>query len=315
MPLLHLLILLVLASSAAPAGEAERLPPDDGTFQRTWHLDPAAGDDRNDGASPERPLRTIAALSGRRLGAGVRVVIRRGSVLRLSATMQLHGGTPAGWAGYGAYGDPSLPKPILLGSVGVGAAGWQAAGLGRWRLDWSAQIDCADGRGADGVEQGPGNLWFFDGQGAGAAMTAWGWRRQHPLGPAATRGDWHYDPATRVITLVWPGPPPAWTEAAPNRTMLSYKGQSHLIVEDLDLRYAGGYVFAGHQTAHLRLRRLDLSFSGGGTKNGAYVRLGNGIEVSGNTRDVVVEGCRLHQIYDTASIPRTLGRWRWCSAR
>ncbi|MCK6489290.1 MAG: hypothetical protein L6R48_13350 [Planctomycetes bacterium] len=301
------LALLVLVSSAAPAGEVERLPPDDGSFLRTWHLDPDGGDDRNDGGSPERPLRTLAALSSRRLGAGTRVAIRRGSVLRLTATVQLHGGNAAGWAAYGAYGEPRLPKPILLGSTGIAADAWQAAGPGRWRLDWSERIDCADGRRADGVEQGPGNLWFFAGQGAEAAMTAWGWRRQHALAPAATRGDWHYDPAARAITLAWPGPPPAWSEAAPNRTLLSYKGQSHLIVEDLDLRYAGGYVFAGHETAHLRLRRLDLSFSGGGTKNGAYVRLGNGIEVAGNTRDVVVEGCRLHQIFDTGIDPQNTG--------
>lgn len=305
--LLTLLSLLVLMSSAAPAGAVERLPPDDGAFLRTWHLDPAGGDDRNDGGSPERPLRSLVALSSRRLGAGTRVAIRRGSVLRLTATVQLHGGNPDGWAAYGAYGDPRLPKPILLGSLGIAAAAWQVAGPGRWRLDWSDRIDCADGRRADGVEQGPGNLWFFAGQGAEAAMTAWGWRRQHPLGPAATRGDWHYDPVERAITLAWPGPPPAWTEAAPNRTLLCYKGQSHLIVEDLDLRYAGGYVLAGHETAHLRLRRLDLSFSGGGTKNGAYVRLGNGIEVSGNTRDVVVEGCRLHQLYDTGIDPQNTG--------
>jgi hypothetical protein len=71
-------------------------------------------------------------------------------------------------------------------------------------------------------------------------------------------------------------------------------------VEDLALRFGGGYALQGHEVKHVRFRRLDLSWSGGGTKRGEYVRLGNGVEFAGNVDDVLVEDCRFFQLYDTA---------------
>jgi len=47
-----------------------------------------------------------------------------------------------------------------------------------------------------------------------------------------------------------------------------------------------------------------MSYFGGGTKNGAYVRLGNGIEFTGDVNDATIEHCRVHQAFDSGFNPQ-----------
>lgn len=289
-------------------GACVTVPPDDGVYATTWYVDPDGGSDANDGLTPATALRTAAALASRYPAPDTLIAFKRGTVNRLPSTLLLKGGTSAGWVAYGAYGDVASPKPILAGSVAVPAGAWSRVGVtSEWTLDWSPYIDTADGRGELGVEQGPGNLWFFDGGSPTARMIGWGWRKSAPAAVAVT-GDWYYDAPARAIRLRWESEaPPASTEASINRPCATYRGQSYVIAEDLDLRYCGGYGFAGHESRYVRLRDVDISFSGGGTKNGSYVRLGNGVEVSGNAEALVVERCRVHQVFDTGFDPQNVG--------
>lgn len=306
--------LLLLALTACTV-----LPVDDSSYARTYYIDPDTGDDANDGQSATTAFRTVAALEDLYPPPDSLVAFKRGAVHRLPATLRLKGGSSAGWVTWGAYGDPAAARPILAGSVAIaGQAGpdgssgsqpaWQAGPQAdTWSLDWSGQIDTGDGRDAHGPEQGPGNLWFFADSSASAAMTAWGWRRQTAAG-LASDGDWYYDPAGQTIWLHWSdASPPELTEAAVNRTGLDFSGQRFVILRDLDIRYCGGYALRGHEASQIRFLDSDVSFCGGGTKNGEYVRLGNGFETTGNASDILVAGCRFYQIYDTAFDPQNTG--------
>lgn len=276
-------------------------------YTHTYYLDPQHGDDQADGLTEQTPLKSFAPFETRPIGLkpATRIALKRGSRLRLAGTIRLHGSS-AGWVLYGAYGDDRAPKPLLIGSIELAASAWSAADANGIRsANWADFRDTNEHRSLTGVEQGPGNLWFFD---EGDRLASFGFRHQHDVGAGCTQGDWFYDATSATIRLCWPQPtPPLSTEASVNRTMLDPTGQQHLIIEDLDLRYGGGYAIRGSELQHLRVRRVDLSFIGGGTKNGAYVRLGNGFEVSGNASDVIVEDCRVHQAYDTGLDPQNVG--------
>jgi hypothetical protein len=302
---------VVVAGACAPTPE----PPQPTTWATTWFIDPEGGDDANDGLSEQTPLRNFCRFDETgpgqlRVKPDSRLLVRRGTSLRLSATLALHG-HDRGWVAYGAYGAGA--RPILLGSAPVAGEEWTPPDADGVRtLDWSRWLDGADGRSLDGVEQGPGQLWFFDSQAPDARMTAWGWRKKEPVGAQSERGDYWYDAAKRQVRLKWPDAAPAFTEAAINRGMLRPTGQRHLVIEDLDLRYGGNYAIQGHALAHVRLRRVDFSFIGGGTKSRVdgvdqYVRLGNAFEVFGDGEDVVVEQCRVHQAWDTGLDPQFVG--------
>ncbi len=303
------LLLVVLAGCRSVADV-----PEPTTWAHTYFVDPESGSDSNDGLTEGTALRTLARFDANgtqhlSMKPDTRVALKRGTVLRLEATVHLHG-SDTGWVGYGTYGDPALPKPLLLGSVAITAAQWSAPDANGVRtLDWSPFIDANDGRSPDGVEQGPGNLWFFESDAPDARMTGWAWRKQNPLGPGNPRGDAYYDPAARVVRLVWPDAAPPFTEAGVNRVMIDPSGQAHVLLEDWDLRYGGNYALKGHAVAHLHVRGVEVSFIGGGTKSqlhgvDQYVRAGNGFEVFGDGSDVVVERCRVHQAYDTGLDPQ-----------
>ena len=95
------LVLLLAAGAVASQGA-------------TYYVDPATGDDANDGSTTARPLRTHAA---RTFHPGDTVLFKRGSVFR--GVLHAHGGAEGAPITYGAYGDGR--RPIFLGSVAVGS--------------------------------------------------------------------------------------------------------------------------------------------------------------------------------------------------
>jgi hypothetical protein len=285
-------------SDLASVSEAETC-----TAPVAWYVDPLDGSDGADGTSEATALRTLTALpSG--LAGDTTVALRRGTVTRLDQTLQLHGNNK-GWVCYSTYGDPAEPKPILAASVPVLAADWSSPdAAGRRTLDWAPHRLDDEHHDPDGPEQAPGNLWFFDEDSDDAALIGSGWKRADADALSA-QGDWSYDVNTQVVTLLWAGDPAPVTEAAlPLQPAITFDGQRNVILEDWDLRWAGGYAVRGHAAENIRVRRVDVGFIGGATKPGELVRLGNGFETNGDVADVVVEACRFHEIYDTGFDPQ-----------
>jgi hypothetical protein len=309
---MRLVVLLAVLGCACRHVE----PPEPTVYDQTFFVDPDSGDDGHDGLTEAtafkslRPFDTLHVFSKQ---PNTKVALKRGTVLRLTETVQLHG-SDTGWVAWSTWGDPSAPKPLVLGSVELSPSSWSAPDADGVRtFDWSPYLDGNGGRSLTGVEQGPGNLWFFERADGSAAMAAMGFRTQADVGPHSRKGDWYYDPAARTLRLFWPdATAPAETEAAVNRIMVDPSGQKHVIVEDWDLRYGGNYAIKGGTFEHLRVRRVDMSFIGGGTKSqqdgkDQYVRAGNGFEVFGDGTDVVVEDCRVHQAFDSGMDPQHTG--------
>lgn len=94
---------------------------------RIHYLDPAHGDDANDGLSPTRPVRNYA---DRDIRPGDTVLFNRGRVVRgLLRTCDGAEGAPIA---YGAYGDGE--NPAFLGSVAIGdPAAWMEMRPRVWR--------------------------------------------------------------------------------------------------------------------------------------------------------------------------------------
>ena len=95
---------------------------------RTYHIDPAHGDDTNDGLSPARPVKNHAE---RDIRPGDTVLFKRGSVIR--GMLHTRNGAEGAPVTYGAYGEGE--KPTFLGSVAVGdPAKWTEERPSIWRF-------------------------------------------------------------------------------------------------------------------------------------------------------------------------------------
>ena len=76
----------------------------------TYHIDSVSGSNDNAGTSPTAAWRDFTNISGRTLGAGERLLIRRGSVINQELVVSA-AGTAENWAEIGTYGEG--PRPII----------------------------------------------------------------------------------------------------------------------------------------------------------------------------------------------------------
>ena len=77
---------------------------------RAFHIDAADGDDARDGLTPATAWRSFANISGRTLGPGERLLLKRGSVFNEELQVTARG-RPDNWAEIGAYG--AGPRPTI----------------------------------------------------------------------------------------------------------------------------------------------------------------------------------------------------------
>ncbi len=258
---------------------------------RIHYIDPALGDDANDGRSPARPVRNYA---DRDIHPGDTVLFKRGRVVR-SPLLTCDGaeGTPIT---YGAYGDGE--KPAFLGSVAIGDPGaWTEVRPNVWRYSGPLHSEVC-------------NLVFNQGESCGILRWTPDDLRQ--------RGDWHYTAIGRSSGLGETGERDAasgdlylYAADNPGQTWRNIEcvlwgarrmvGGSHVILENLSFRNSGvhGYFQVGARNAVIR--NCEFRFIGGAVWSLKHrVRFGNGVELWDGANDIVVEGCVFDNIYDSA---------------
>ena len=76
----------------------------------TYYIDGVAGQNERSGTSAETAWRDFTNVNGKTLGAGDRLLIRRGSVINQELEVSARG-TPEAWAEIGAYG--AGPRPLI----------------------------------------------------------------------------------------------------------------------------------------------------------------------------------------------------------
>jgi hypothetical protein len=259
---------------------------------KTYYVDPAAGDDDNDGLKPSRPFKTYAT---RAFVGGDVVLFKRGCVIR--EMLHVRNGTALAPITYGAYGEGH--KPAFFGSVPLGEPDrWVEEHPSLWRYTGTLPSEAC-------------NLIFNDGESCGILR----WRIEDVRQP----GEWHYtgigmhsmfggvsgqNPGDGVLHLCSrtnPGRAYAGIECALWGQRKLVGGQHDIVLEDLSFRNAGVH---GYQESHARnvvIRNCEFRFIGGAVWSLKHrIRFGNAVEFWDGASDITVEGCLFDNIYDSA---------------
>lgn len=255
-----------------------------------YYIDPAAGDDRQDGLAPSRPFKTY---SGREFTGGDTVLFKRGSVIR--DMLQTRNGTEQSPITYGAYGDGA--NPTFLGSLPAGDPDhWVEERPSRWRYTGKFPSEVC-------------NLVFNDGEFCGNLR----WRIEDLQQP----GEWHYtgiglssagggggtvpcDGSLYLFSPTNPGLAYASIECALWGRRQLVSGQRHFTLENLSFRNSGVHGYQGVQAHQIAIRNCEFRFIGGAVwHRERRIRFGNAIEFWDGASDITVDGCLFDNIYDS----------------
>ena len=247
----------------------------------TYHIDPAGGDDGNDGLSHSRPLKTYA---DRAFVAGDTVLFKRGSVIR--DMLFTRSGTEQAPVIYGAYGDG--PRPAFLGSVSAGICDrWTEARPSVWRYTETLPSEVC-------------NVIFNSGAFCGNLR----WKLDDLRQP----GEWHYTGFGRqqggddlyLFSPTNPGRAYDNIECALWGHRKLVGGEHHIVLENLSFQNSGVHGYQESQAHNVVIRNCEFRFVGGAVWNlERRIRFGNAVELWDGARDVEVQGCLFDNIYDS----------------
>lgn len=248
------------------------------------------GADTNDGLSPETAWATIEHVNAAPIVPGDRVLFRRNDVWRTHLhSLVPNSGNESGWITFGAYGDGA--KPLLLGSMPKNDPNdWKDEGGGIWSTG--------------GFPADVGNIIFGDDEVCGAKVWCDADLNQER--------DYWYDATHHVVRLRLgenPAKRHSRIECAIYRHIIDENARSYVIYENLMLKYGAAHGIGGGNTHHIIVRDCDFGFIGGADQfaDERRVRFGNGVEFWAAAHDIVVERCRLWEIYDAALTNQSLG--------
>ena len=242
-----------------------------------------SGDDNNPGTSPDRPWRTLDKVNSFKFKPGDVIRFECGGVWRGQLIPQ--SGSPEGYITYTSYGEGS--KPLLLGSVEKNKP-----------EDWKQVAPNIYETGPFPVDVG--NIIFNNGE--RCAVKVWS------DAELDQQGKFYFDPKRKVVRLYSARNPAEMfddIECALKRHIIDQGGKHHVIYDGLHLAYGAAHGIGGGGTHHIIVRNCDVCFIGGGhqftrkTESGEHpVRYGNGIEFWNSAHDILVENCRIWDIYD-----------------
>ncbi|MGC8642163.1 MAG: hypothetical protein ACP5XB_20050, partial [Isosphaeraceae bacterium] len=252
---------------------------------RTFYVSSSTGHDKADGTSEAAAWKELDRVNAAELRPGDTVLFRRGDTWR--GQLRPRSGSAGKPVTYGAYGNGA--RPLLLGSVSRDRPGdWHDEGRHIWATERANEL---------GIDVG--NIIFDHGQSVGVKK----WKREDLKQP----GDYWYSGADWQVRLYSernPAEVHRSIELALRRHIVDQAGAHHLVHDGLALACGAAHGFGGGPTRYLVIRDCDVSWIGGGHQftqpNGNPVRFGNGIEFWENARDILVEGCRIWEIYDAA---------------
>ena len=275
-----------------------------------FYVSSSAGNDRNDGRSPQTAWQSLTRVNTADFQPGDKVLFRRNDLWR--GSLRPKSGAEGWPITYGAYGDGA--KPILQGSVAKDMpASWMSAGRNLWTTSPApapnpvlrmSPRSSSEEIGSEGtLDVDVGNIVFDHGCECGTKK----WQRED----LHQNGDFWYDPNSHQVWLYSDAPPHTKhrsIELALRRHIIDETGCQFVNYEDLHLRYGAAHGIGGGDTGHITVRQCDVCFIGGGQQfTDRQVRFGNGIEFWNTGKDNRVEQCRLWEIYDAALTNQGLG--------
>lgn len=258
----------------------------------TYYIDANSGNDSWNGTTLATAWRSLVNIKSNFYpAAGSKILFKRGGTWRVDSCLVLRGSDSAtSPITYGSYGSINDPKPRFYGSKRL-TAGWTLVNQPDMGYVWRYNETFINTQtfGAETFIPDVGNLYFFAGD-SDVTQAGYGWRRYTP-GAVVNEKDFFCEGTQAGSKTLYlklnVNPASLWPriEAAMNtETMFFIYGQTGVIVEDLEFRYGGAFAVSTRYSSDVTIRRLNMSWMGGGLVLGRYaefIRYGNGVDVWG----------------------------------
>jgi len=229
-------------------------------------------------------FKTIAEVNAATFAAGDSILFNRGQTWREQLVPD--SGSVSGHITYGAYGLGN--KPLLLGSVTKNLTG-----------DWTDQTGNLWKTATNSFLIDVGNLIFNN-------EASCGIKQMSATPTLDTQGDFWYDFDNNSITMYSVGNPATFytnIECALRQNAVELgNGQDYVILDGLDIRYAGSHAVGCIHNDNIIIRNNHISFIGGGDAGNNYsYRYGNGIEFAEGATNCLAEKNVIDNCFDTTT--------------
>lgn len=248
----------------------------------TYFVDAGSGNDSGPGTEAQ-PWQTLDKVnnSGDLIDPGDSLLLKRGQTWR-GRLIPRSGSLTGGRITYGAYGDPTDAKPLILGSVELNSpSNWTPIGTNLWQT--TAPVD---------TTYGISNVIYNNG-----AFCGYLCQTLDSLISRQTQGDWYQDPNYYITVYSDTIPSTYYSDIEMAVSVTIIVSGSYVTLQDLDLRYGGFHGIQFVMATDITVADCDLSFMGGA---GIWDwRLGNGIEFIGSAAHALIERCNIWNIWDS----------------
>lgn len=238
----------------------------------------ANGDDKNDGKSPEKAIKTLDAIKALDLKHGDAVLFKRGDTFRFATDYHMIDGVT-----YGSYGEGM--KPAFYGSPENYAENdtWEEVKPNVWKINFPYPE--------------VGGLVLDYGMLVGVQKKA------QMIDGLAAIGDYCHDLENKIFYMYSEGKPSDNyhdIEIMPSLTLFRLVDSKDVTIDNLCIKYTAGFAIHAPDTeGNIRITNCELGYLGG-LWMGDRVRYGNAIEFWAGAKDTIVENCWFYQTYDTA---------------
>ena len=255
-----------------------------------YYVDSENGSDSKNGLSQANAKKTLAGLAGLNPASGDTVLFKRGGVYRMPAGGNSETAAINFKAGvrYGVYGDESLAKPLLSGSVyNYATRSWTNVSGNIWRTNIKNQ-DGSSYRNADEV----GSVYLIS---SGGVITT-GKMAQTGTSELAAPGDF-YDAKDGYVYVYSAGNPAsvyADIEIAQHRNVVTIN--SGVQVDNLKIAFGGMHGISGTKRSNVTITNCEIAYIGGTWLTES--RAGNGIQFGLGASNITVTNNYVHDCYD-----------------
>jgi hypothetical protein len=238
------------------------------------------GDDSNSGTSISTPWETLSKVNSFDFSPGDVIGFERGGTWR--GQLIPHSGDETASIHYTAYGTGD--KPLLLGSIDMNETS-----------DW--------------IDQG-GNIWATDSATLSSDIgniildnSEVGIKCSDEADLDAQNEFWYDSDENQVKMYSSANPADLYEsiELAQKEHVVNQTDSSHIIYSNLHLMYGAAHGFGGGNTQNITIKDCEIDFVGGGYLTETQ-RYGNGIELWGNAENILIEGCKISNTYDTGIV-------------
>ena len=236
------------------------------------------GDDKNDGKSPEKAIKTLVAIKALDLKHGDAVLFKRGDVFRFAGDYHMADGVT-----YGSYGNGM--KPAFYGSPENYAENdtWEEVKPNIWKINFAYPE--------------AGGLVLDYGMVVGVQKKA------QMTDGLEDVGDYCHDLENKIFYMYSEGKPSDTyhdIEIMPNITLFRLVDSKDVTIDNLCIKYTAGFAIHAPDTeGNINITNCEFGYLGG-LWMGDSVRYGNAIEFWAGCKNSKVEKCWFYQTYDTA---------------